>query len=126
MLSTADMIRPQIRAGKVPPSTGPPLKSVVIGVVLSAWPTQTQAVKWLSPPQNQASPLFSVVPVLPHSELLPNWASLPVPSSTFRWRMLLTVLATPGERTRMLLGLSSAIVLPLGSVTLSIATGARS
>src|SRR3954451_14870431 len=126
MPSMADMIRPQIRAGYVPPSTGPPLYSVVIGVLVSAWPTQTQVVKCSSPPQNQASPLFSVVPVLPHSASSPNWASLPVPSSTLRWRMLFIVEATLGDSTREVLVLFSATVLPFGSVILSIATGARS
>ncbi len=51
----------------MPPSTGAPPYSVVIGVVESGYPTQTQAVTSSTPPQNQASPLFSVVPVLPQA-----------------------------------------------------------
>src|SRR4029450_7314485 len=97
-----------------------------MGVLVSACPTQTQVVKCSSPPQNQASPLFSVVPVLPHSASSPNWASLPVPSRTLRCQMFLIVDTTPEDRTRAVLVLFSATVLPFGSVTLSIATGARS
>src|SRR5258706_1069072 len=93
--------------------------------VLSGWPTQTQAVKWSVPPQNQASPLFSVVPVLPQALGAPC-ASLPVPPRTFARRMLFSSLATLEERTRIFLGLFSATVPPLGAVTLSIATGPRS
>ncbi len=55
----------KISAGKVPPSTGAPANSVSIGVFESAWPTQTQTVISSVAPQNQASPLSSVVPVLP-------------------------------------------------------------
>src|SRR3954447_3267287 len=112
------MIRPQIRAGQGPPSTGPPLYSYDIDFVLSAWPTHTHAVKWSVPPQNQASPLFSVVPVLPQA-LGAAWASRPVPSRTFSRRMFLIVSATPEERTRVFFGLSSARVSPFGSVILS-------
>src|SRR3954447_4774852 len=104
------MIRPQIRAGQGPPSTGPPLYSYDIDSVLSAWPTQTQAVKWSVPPQNQASPLFSVVPVLPQALLPADWAWTPVPPRTFAWRMFFIVKATPEERTRIFRALSSAIV----------------
>src|SRR3954469_19354053 len=92
--------------------------------VLSAWPTQTQAVKWSVPPQNQASPLFSVVPVLPQALLPADWARTPVPARTFSRRMFFMVEATPEERTRIFRGLSSASVSPPGSLTLSIATGA--
>ena len=66
--SHAWMIWLQMSAGNVPPSTGAPLNSVSIGVFVCAWPTQTQAVKLSEPPQNQASPLLSVVPVLPHAK----------------------------------------------------------
>src|SRR3954447_8281236 len=112
------MIRPQIRAGQGPPSTGPPLYSYDIDFVLSAWPTQTQAVKWSVPPQNQASPLFSVVPVLPQA-FGADPASLPVPLRTFAWRMSFSSLATPDERTRIFLEWFSATVWPFGSVILS-------
>ena len=56
----------KIRAGIVPPSTG---CAAELGlhrrVTESAWPTQTATVISSVAPQNQASPLFSVVPVLP-------------------------------------------------------------
>ena len=39
------------------------------------------------PPQNQASPLFSVVPVLPHWPSAPIWALVPVPPETTVSRM---------------------------------------
>ena len=65
--STALMTWLKIRAGIVPPSTGAPPYSVNIGVVEFACPTHTATVTSLVAPTNQASPLFSVVPVLPHS-----------------------------------------------------------
>src|SRR5512145_3347090 len=77
MSSNAPITAFQITAGQVPPSTGPPLYSVSIGVLVSRCPTQTQAVNSSLPPQNQASPLFSVVPVFPKSASVATW---PVPA----------------------------------------------
>jgi hypothetical protein len=57
----------KISGGIVPPSTGPRPYSVYIGFSEFAWPTQTATVMSWFAPTNQASPLFSVVPVLPHS-----------------------------------------------------------
>src|SRR5687768_4725341 len=68
-------------AGMVPPSTGAPPNSVSIGSRESAWPTQTQAVMSGVAPQNQASPLSSVVPVFPQV-VSPVIARLPVPDVT--------------------------------------------
>ena len=65
--------REKISAGNVPPSTGAPPNSVSIGVTVSGKPTQTQAVTFGVAPQNQASPLSSVVPVLPQVGS-PVWA----------------------------------------------------
>ena len=46
----------QMTAGKVPPSTGPPLYRVVIGTVPCGKPTQTATVSCGVQPTNQASP----------------------------------------------------------------------
>ena len=46
----------QMLAGKVPPSTGPPLYSVVIGISLFGKPTHTAVVICGVQPTNQASP----------------------------------------------------------------------
>ena len=89
----------------MPPSTGRPPNSVSIGSLLCAWPTQTQAVKFVVPPQNQASPLLSVVPVLPHSTGSPIWALSAVPPRTFAWRIDLTLLATASGIARISFGL---------------------
>src|SRR4029078_28099 len=66
--SYAPTISLKISAGIVPPSTGAPPYSVSIGFTESAWPTQIATVMSRFEPTNQASPLFSVVPVLPHSD----------------------------------------------------------
>ena len=47
------------------------------------------------PPQNQASPLFSVVPVLPHWPSAPIWALVPVPLETTVSRMPFASSAVP-------------------------------
>ena len=46
----------QISAGKVPPSTGVPSKSVLIEISLLGKPTHTATVYLESQPTNQASP----------------------------------------------------------------------
>ena len=46
----------QMAAGKVPPSTGPPLYRLVIGTSLLGKPTQTAVVICGVQPTNQASP----------------------------------------------------------------------
>jgi hypothetical protein len=45
----------QMTAGKVPPSTGPPLNSVVIGISLLGYPTHTAVVSCGVHPTNHAS-----------------------------------------------------------------------
>ena len=51
-------------------------------------PTQTQAVTSSAAPQNQASELSEVVPVLPHCPGAPMSALVPVPPETTVSRML--------------------------------------
>ena len=99
--SQADITPAQISAGKVPPSTGAPPYSVVIGVLVSACPTQTQAVTSSEGalPQNQASPLFSVVPVFPHCSGSPTLARTPVPPVTTLWRIAFASWATGAGTT---------------------------
>jgi len=46
----------QISAGKVPPSTGPSSKSLVIGMSLLGKPTHTATVYFEFQPMNHASP----------------------------------------------------------------------
>src|ERR687892_1258035 len=92
------MMSAKISAGKVPPSTGAPANSVSIGVTVSAWPTQTQAVISSVAPQNQASPLSSVVPVLPQVDS-PVAAFSPVPELTTVESTSLAVAATAGSIT---------------------------
>ena len=89
----------KISAGIVPPSTGAPPYSVCIGVTEFAWPTQTAIVTSLFAPTNQASPLFSVVPVLPQRFGSPVLALRPVPEVTTLWRSVRAVVATSGGTT---------------------------
>ena len=84
----------------MPPSTGAPPNSVNIGFTELAWPTQTATVMSWVAPTNQASPLFSVVPVLPHSAEAPVAAFVPVPWETTVSRMPTgPSAATSGEMT---------------------------
>src|SRR5918994_4343614 len=121
MSSSESITAFQMIAGQVPPSTGLPLYSVSIGVLVSRCPTQTQAVKLSLPPQNQASPLFSVVPVLPKSARL---ACSPVPALlTGPPRRDLTVSPTFSGITCSLRVLFLAMALPSGPSISLIATG---
>ena len=73
----------------------------------------------MTAPQNQASPLFSVVPVLPHCPEAPMLAWVPVPLLTTVSRMLFACEATLFGITCVWVGSLSPplIVCPFWSVT---------
>ena len=81
-------------------------------VTESGKPTQTQVVILGVAPQNQASPLSSVVPVLPQVGS-PVWARWPVPDETTVERIDLASVATPGSITC----LATSLLTPLAPVS---------
>src|SRR4029079_17535689 len=95
----SDMNCRQILAGYVAPNTVIP-PTFVIGISPDGFPIQTAAVNWGVYPTNQASWLWSVVPVLPAAgrSKLPRVA-LAVPLFSTCLSMLVSVRATLGSST---------------------------
>ena len=94
--SNASTTSLKISAGIVPPSTGPPPNSVSIGFTEFGVPDPDGHRDVLGAPTNHASPLFSVVPVLPTRGGAVA-ALVPVPWETTRSRIDRAVAATSGR-----------------------------
>src|SRR5437764_6514323 len=86
------------------------------------YPTQTAVDIRGVYPTNHASAKLSVVPVLPAAGQ-PMFADVPVPAWMFFSSTLVTVYATPSEKTRLRLGLPRSSDLPSGKTTFLIASG---